>query len=579
MVDNPVISSHRRSIILKSNINLDLNGSIIQLEENSETHYEIISIYSVYNSSVCNGILIGDRYKHNYIENSSNQWGMGIGIKGSENINISNLKIFDTIGDGIYLTKVGQKPSINIDISNCNIYNTRRQGITIITAQNVNIYNDEIHNIIGSHPQSGIDLEKNEDTEIIKNIYIYNNKFYNCASNKAIQIYSHVENVYIDDNEIYGDIYIEKKNNLGNNTIHIGNNTFKVAKQDDYSKLNTNLTNTFTDINLRNAILELVGKEENDKILESDIAKIASDNVPGGKQLNLVNKGISNLNGIEIFAKYNLEWLYLDNNNITDLSPILSLTSLTKLNASNNKISDISALKNLTNLNTINLTNNNISDISVLNNKNNLEYLYLNNNKISSLDSLSNINTIKEIYCAENEIEIIDNIIKISNLEKLDVRKNKIKNVLTKLISNKLNYLNLSDNKLLDISGIEKNNIENLNIKNQNIELGIANINENKYVQINLPQIFNMIDDTYKVEVKNIPNYEFKNNYNSIIIYSNDFINNGLNIIVSKDNNVYLNYLIEINNSIKEEISKKFNMVKTQDGLRYIRNRYKLQYC
>lgn len=542
-----------------------MNGSIIKIEPNDQKNYGIISIYGVNNVSISNGILIGDRYEHIYTGDSNHAFGMGIDIRGSQDISISNVYIYNMIGDGIFIDQYKSKKSNNININNCTIYNNRRQGITVTTADNVHIINNEIYNINEIAPSAGICLEKNYDTQIIKNIYIYHNKFYNCKSKNGVYIYSNVEDIYIDDNEIYGNIYIEEKNNTGNDTIHIGNNTFKVAKQNDYSRLTTDLTNTFTDINLKNAILELVGKEENDNILESDIAKIASDNIPGGKQLNLANKGINNLNGIEIFAKYNIEWLYLDNNNITDLTPISSFTSLTKLNASNNNITDISTLENLTKLKTVNLTNNKIKDISVLKNSNNLEFLYLNNNKINGLDCLSNINTIREIYCSENEIESIDNIINLYNLEKLDVRKNKIKNVLTKVTSEELNYLNLSQNRLLDITGLMENNINNLDFRNQDISLSTGQVFKEGYIQINLPKIFNIIDDTYELEVINISNYELKDNYSSIVILAEDFINKGLNIKISKDNDIYFNYSMKIDNSINETLSKKFNIIKSSN--------------
>lgn len=543
---------------------MDLNGSIIKIEGNNKTHYGILSIYKVNNTSIFNGKLVGDRFEHDYVTvSSTHEWGMGVDIKGSNNISIYNLEICDTTGDGIYISESGKKISQNINISNCNIYNTRRQGVSVITAQNVKIYNNEIYDIKGTSPQSGIDLEKNSITQEIKDIYINNNKFFNCKSNRGICISSYVENVYIDQNELYGNITINSQNNTGNESIHLGNNTFKVSKTNDYSNLTTDITDTFIDINLKNAILEMVGKNNEESIYESDIAKIASDGVPGGKQLNLANKGIERLDGIEIFAKYNIEWLYLDNNNITNLSPIASFTTLTKLNASNNNISDISALENLTNLNTINLINNNISDISVLNNKNNLEYLYLNNNKISSLDFLSSINTIKEIYCSENEIETIDNILNLSSLEKLDVRKNKIKHILTKITSETLKNLNLSDNILNDISGLQQNSLSNLNIKNQNIEFSTGEILDTEYVLIKLPQIFSTIDDTYNVEVKDMSYYEFKENYNAVIVLTSEFIQSGLNIKVSKDNYTYLNYTMQIDNSTTEKLSEKFNIQKS----------------
>ena len=553
-------------IIFRSGVNLDLNGSIIKLEENSKTSYRIVALKNVNNVSIFNGTIIGDRYEHDYNTiNSTHEWGIGCAVLGSNNVSIYNLNICDTTGDGIYISEAAGKIAESVDINNCNIYNCRRQGITIITACEVKINNNEIHDINGIAPQTGIDLEKNNTEQIIKNIFITNNKIYNLASKRGIHIYSFVENVYIDYNEMYDNVSITYINNKGNKTIYIGDNTFLVEKQNSYSNLNSDITNTFSDVNLKKAILELVGKSDENSIYESDIAKIASDGVPGAKQLNLSNKGIEKLDGIEIFAKYNIEWLYLDNNNITDLKPIASFKTLTKLNASNNNIKDISVLENLTNLHTVNLTTNNLTDISILKNMNNLKYVYLNNNRINSLDCLSNIKSLKEVHCAENFVQNIDNILNINDLEILDVRKNEIKIITTSIKNNSLKKLDLSYNKLLDITGLKDNTIDNLIMDNQKIELSTGEVLDTEYVLIGLPQIFSTLDNTYNIELKDMSYYEINNDTNSIKILTQEFINNGLNISVLKNNATYINYSMKIDKSITDMINGSFNVQKTSN--------------
>src|SRR4028118_505553 len=58
--------------------------------------------------------------------------------------------------------------------------------------------------------------------------------------------------------------------------------------------------------------------------------------------------------------------LDLDNNQISDIKPLESLTNLTQLYLGNNKISDIKPLESLTNLVSLALENNQISDIKPL---------------------------------------------------------------------------------------------------------------------------------------------------------------------------------------------------------------------
>ena len=57
-------------------------------------------------------------------------------------------------------------------------------------------------------------------------------------------------------------------------------------------------------------------------------------------------------------------YLNLSENQISDITPLQSLTNLTSLNLYNNKISDITRLQSLTHLTDLYLSGNNISDIT-----------------------------------------------------------------------------------------------------------------------------------------------------------------------------------------------------------------------
>ncbi len=217
-------NTYDRSIILLSNIEFDLNGSTIKIEDNDRPNYRILSILDEKNIKICNGIIIGDRYGHNYTEisndSSKHQWGMGVSVLGGKNVEISNLQIFDTTGDGIYISATQKKTSENININNCKIDNTRRQGITIITGSKIKIFDNEISNINGTAPQSGIDIERNNVDETSDDIEIYRNKIYNLASNNAIVTYDGLTNISIFANEVQGNIKI----NYPNETIKVYDN-------------------------------------------------------------------------------------------------------------------------------------------------------------------------------------------------------------------------------------------------------------------------------------------------------------------------------------------------------------------
>lgn len=98
------------------------------------------------------------------------------------------------------------------------------------------------------------------------------------------------------------------------------------------------VTNSFKDENLKNAIIEIIqnitGDSTKRKITLEDIETITSADLTSGKQLNLANKNIQDLSGLELFADKQIEWIYLDWNNISDISVLSNFTTLTKISAS-----------------------------------------------------------------------------------------------------------------------------------------------------------------------------------------------------------------------------------------------------
>lgn len=96
------------------------------------------------------------------------------------------------------------------------------------------------------------------------------------------------------------------------------------------------------------------------------------------------------------------EALDLSGLDISDITPISSLTNLRNLNLSFNKIVDISELKNLIHLRKLNL----------------------NNNKISSIASLSGLRGLEEIHLVNNSIQDVSPIAELRMVRKLDIRNN-----------------------------------------------------------------------------------------------------------------------------------------------------------
>lgn len=189
---------------------------------------------------------------------------------------------------------------------------------------------------------------------------------------------------------------------------------------------------------------------------------------------------IKDLSGIENFTK--LKRLTLDNNLITDLTPLANL-DLTELNIRNNKeLTDISIVQNFENLNQLildscgitqdnmeaickctNLTKLglhgclNINDISKVSNLTKLQRLWIGRTSITSLDPIKELTTLKELDTNYNRnIKSIEPLKNLVNLEGLYCYGCSISDIsplsnLTKLVS-----LRIADNNIQDIAVISK---------------------------------------------------------------------------------------------------------------------------
>lgn len=123
------------------------------------------------------------------------------------------------------------------------------------------------------------------------------------------------------------------------------------------------------------------------RALEQPEGPIYADALATLKELHTTDgRGIVSLVGLEYCV--NLENLDLRGNQIVDLSPVSSLTSLTLLYASDNRITDISPLSSLRNLEVLHLQQNLIANISALSDLPNLRALYLNGNPVADITPL-----------------------------------------------------------------------------------------------------------------------------------------------------------------------------------------------
>lgn len=96
------------TFIIPSNLEIDLNGCTIKVAANGFQSYELFEFSELTkNSKLKNGILIGDRYEHNYeTVNDTHEYGHGVNLRGSNNV-VESLEIKQFIGDGCYMGGFG----------------------------------------------------------------------------------------------------------------------------------------------------------------------------------------------------------------------------------------------------------------------------------------------------------------------------------------------------------------------------------------------------------------------------------------------------------------------------------------
>ena len=167
---------------------------------------------------------------------------------------------------------------------------------------------------------------------------------------------------------------------------------------------------------------------------------------------------VTDITGLE-HAK-NLEFLFLNYNQIRDIAPLTGLKNLTRLDLLSNQIQDITPLAsaNLPRLLTLGLSSNQIQDITPLASANlpNLEELMLTNNQIQDLTPITGMTSLTLLYLANNQIRDITPIAKMTHLISLNIADNHIRDItpLTALV--KLRALDTEGNPIQDTSPLQQ---------------------------------------------------------------------------------------------------------------------------
>ena len=143
--------------------------------------------------------------------------------------------------------------------------------------------------------------------------------------------------------------------------------------------------------------------------------------------LYLNNNDISDISSFEIFEA--LSTLEIINNKITDISALADHKVLSTLHLDGNQITDISALGSTPYLSWLQISDNQITSLQPLSNASKLGYLYANRNKLTNLDGLENALNLKILQATENQIENINGITNCTILEQFNINSNKVSDI------------------------------------------------------------------------------------------------------------------------------------------------------
>ena len=166
--------------------------------------------------------------------------------------------------------------------------------------------------------------------------------------------------------------------------------------------------------------------------------------------LNLSSSSLSDVSFLENLTQLTFVDLY--SNTISDVSPLANLTQLTHLNLYSNTISDVSPLANLTQLTHLNLYNNAISDISPLANLTQLTSVDLYSNTISDVSPLANLTQLTYLRLGGNTISDVSPLANLTQLTSVDLYSNTISDVSPLANLTQLTYLRLGGNTISDVS-------------------------------------------------------------------------------------------------------------------------------
>ncbi len=173
------------------------------------------------------------------------------------------------------------------------------------------------------------------------------------------------------------------------------------------------------------------------------------------KKIKVNNNELSDLNGTE--GMIYLESIEASYNKLKSIEELSNSVLLKKVFVNGNSISDISVLKKCEkSLEYVSINDNTITDLSPLTNAQNLKFLSFDNNDVTDIKALSNCKMLKMISGDNNKLTNLDGIENCKDLNYIFMPRNQISdtNALDKITASKgvsLKYIDLSSNNISNL--------------------------------------------------------------------------------------------------------------------------------
>ncbi|MEO7587209.1 MAG: leucine-rich repeat domain-containing protein [Arachnia sp.] len=169
--------------------------------------------------------------------------------------------------------------------------------------------------------------------------------------------------------------------------------------------------------------------------------------------LDCSDSRVSNLTGLEHFT--NLETLYLDLNQISNLAPLRSLKKLSDLTLSGNAVSDLTPLGSLTSLLNLDVSDNAITSVSALSSLKQLDVLFLDLNTIKDVTPLKGLTGLTMLSLWGNDVVDVAPLAKLTQLNYLMLAENNIAKVAPLATMPELEVLGLWGNPIVDRASLD----------------------------------------------------------------------------------------------------------------------------